>query len=195
LIPQTGTNGRKWQRKRWENGTTDILKGTMNLLHYSPKVLTLDALESRTQNTEPSVYEKPKGFWVSVEGEDDWASWCKAEDFGIAPLAHLVKTSPDANLLTLNSSADIRDFTLTFGKQGRFSELRLEIDWRKVAEQFQGIVIAPYQWSCRLAPETSWYYIWDCASGCIWDCSAIEGIERVPELDPLPLVISTVKGM
>ena len=37
-----------------------------------------------------------------------------------------------------------------------------------------GIIISPYQWDCRLALESGWYYGWDCSSGCIWDISCIQ---------------------
>ncbi len=53
------------------------------------------------------------------------------------------------------------------------------IDWIKVAKQYAGLIIAPYQWGYRLEPGTHWYYGWDCASGCIWDASVIERIEAI----------------
>ncbi|QBI98814.1 hypothetical protein SEA_BOBBY_184 [Mycobacterium phage Bobby] len=49
------------------------------------------------------------------------------------------------------------------------------IDWGKVAADYGGIIIAPYQWSRRMDPH--WYYTWDCASGCIWNLEAIESLE------------------
>lgn len=69
------------------------------------------------------------------------------------------------------------------------------ISWKKVRKNYDGIIIAPYQWDCRNASETTWYYPWDCASGCIWnlekvslrlesliDVEAIEGKEESEEL-------------
>jgi hypothetical protein len=60
---------------------------------------------------------------------------------------------------------------------------RFEIEWRKVAERFDGIIIAPYIWQRRLDLESSWYYSWDCASGCIWNASAVR--EIVPMYESL----------
>ena len=40
-----------------------------------------------------------------------------------------------------------------------------------------GIIIAPYQWYCRMTVD--WYYTWDCASGCIWNLDAIESVNAV----------------
>lgn len=54
-----------------------------------------------------------------------------------------------------------------------------EIDWKKVTEEYQGIIISPYIWQRRLAPHTMWYYGWDVASGCIWDTDAIEEVKLV----------------
>jgi hypothetical protein len=64
------------------------------------------------------------------------------------------------------------DFDATYGI--RSAHAGIPIDWQRVAEQHQGIIITPYQWECRYSID--WYYIWDCASGCIWDPDAIESI-------------------
>ena len=54
-----------------------------------------------------------------------------------------------------------------------------EIDWKKVKSKYQGIIIAPYQWSCRLNLDSNWYYGWDCASGCIWDLDCIKDFKLI----------------
>ena len=33
----------------------------------------------------------------------------------------------------------------------------------------------------RLDMETRWYYGWDCASGCVWDASAVQSVEPLPD--------------
>ncbi len=53
-------------------------------------------------------------------------------------------------------------------------KITYQLEWDKVKDKYQGIIIAPYQWECRLALETCWYYGWDCASGCIWDLDCIK---------------------
>ena len=47
------------------------------------------------------------------------------------------------------------------------------IDWHAVAQAYAGIEIAPYCWSLRFEYEFLWYYGWDCASGCVWELSAV----------------------
>ncbi len=46
---------------------------------------TLEAVHSVEQPVSqqgwPTPY-KPKGLWVSVDGEDDWKSWCEENDYG-----------------------------------------------------------------------------------------------------------------
>ncbi len=62
--------------------------------------------------------------------------------------------------------------------------LRQPLDWAKVAEHYDGLIIAPYQWSRRY-DGPSWYYGWDCASGCIWNLDAIAAVEPAPPLQLL----------
>jgi hypothetical protein len=57
------------------------------------------------------------------------------------------------------------------------------IDWMRVAEKHEGILIAPYLGERLTEPNEfleshkeewwRWYYSWDCASGCIWNPNAV----------------------
>jgi hypothetical protein len=97
---------------------------------------------------------------------------------------HDVKLKPDANLLRLETEADIDSFTEEYGfnilqAAGFHSHLPEKSDgirWDLVADKYQGILIPTYHWSRRMFVSSSWYYPWDCASGCIWDADAIESI-------------------
>lgn len=148
------------------------------LIHYSKTPLT--ALRPIAPDARSNG--KPVGLWVSVEGDEDWKSWCEAESFHLEALAypHEIALSPDANILTLPTAFDIDLFTEQFSKPCEWSSTRRDIDWLEVATLYQGIIIAPYQWSRRMAEHTFWYYGWDCASGCIWDVTAIESVAIVP---------------
>jgi hypothetical protein len=116
---------------------------------------------------------KPNGFWVSVDGDDDWESWCKDNNFGLGRLSyrHEVILAKDANVLVLTSADEVR----CFHKEYHSREDAMYVDWTTVATKYQGIIIAPYQWSLRLS-NIQWYYSWDCASGCIWDVKAISKV-------------------
>lgn len=151
----------------------------MRLLHYSEK--PLERVRHACQHIE---YDdgafKPIGLWVSIDGEDDWRSWCEAENYQLHNLnfAHEITLKPDANIRVISNAIDLLSFSKTY-------TVKRYPDWSRVADAHDGIIIAPYQW--RLRTNLKWYYSWDCASGCIWNADAIDGVTRLsqPE-EPLP---------
>jgi hypothetical protein len=146
----------------------------MKLSHYSASATLVP--ESKTQG-DPT--NKPRGLWVSVDGEDDWASWCRGEEFHLDDLAHRFRVDIEPGTLVLATAEDLLAFTASYGAPDSLgnTEFTMRIDWRAVARAYPGIIIAPYQWSQRLDNRTHWYYGWDCASGCIWDADIITSIE------------------
>ena len=162
---------------------------TMELRHYGSKELALSGLRVRSQDDEHRKYFKPHGLWVSVLGEYDWKSWCESEDFGCLDIEHTVTLRPDANILHLSTVEALISFHHQFKIEPYPSGggwHNYYIDWPRVAEQWDGIIIAPYQWSQRLDGVChNWYYGWDCASGCIWHPRAIAAIDIVTERERL----------
>lgn len=147
----------------------------MRLLHYTAKAF--DFNRSRTYNQgEPLGFGKPTGLWVSREGEDDWPSWCEGESFALDSLATVteVTLTDEANICYICSADQLMAFTEEY--RVTWAAGIPAIDWSRVAQEWDGIVIAPYIWSMRLNPQTSWYYGWDCASGCIWNLDAIKTV-------------------
>lgn len=150
----------------------------MLLLHYSAKPLG----EIRDAAEQPPAHFKPVGLWVSVEGPDDWPSWCMSEQWGLESLryAHEIDLHPAAKILHLKNASDIdsmkRYYRTSAQAPPQDAPSYHSIDWRPVAEEYDGIIIAPYNWNRRLHHQTSWYYTWDCASGCIWRACAIERV-------------------
>jgi hypothetical protein len=151
------------------------------LVHYSAEPLTA-LRDVPVQKVDEMDYFKPRGLWVSDDAcENNWRWWCEAEGFRLDALAyaHDVAIKPDANILLLGSSNDIDEFTERWHiwpfPGPRHS--RSYIDWPSLRSRYAGIVITPYIWERRLSmgsgPDAMWYYSWDCASGCIWDVSAI----------------------
>jgi hypothetical protein len=151
----------------------------MRLLHYSAAPFRLD------QRVVPQGSEqmKPSGLWVSIEDGPDpwgWADWCRSEGFDVERLAHVqeVTLDADANVLMITNLAEFDAFNREWqASRQRQPGLDYYVDWRGVAARWQGIIIAPYQWARRYGPL--WYYIWDCASGCIWDTSAVAEVSPV----------------
>jgi hypothetical protein len=159
---------------------------SMELRHYASAPLVLERFMIYPQR-KPMTHAKPRGFWVSVKGEDDWPSWCRAEEFGVERLTfeHEVTLTPGANVLVIDSLDALVAFEAEWGVReeksytspsGAFAHswVDVSINWPAFAARFSGIIIAPYQWSARMKHD--WYYGWDVASGCIWDLSAIENV-------------------
>lgn len=138
-------------------------------------------------------FGKPAGLWVSVVGDDDWREWCTSEHFRDVDtqIAYRIELKTDANILHLSKSFEIDDFHDQFSIKEDSSPLnpwpRDEINWREVATLYDGIIIAPYQWTRRLdGPASAWYYGWDCASGVIWNAErAVEKLTLIAQpVDP-----------
>lgn len=149
---------------------------SVRLIHYSDRPVELNACSYLQYRI-----HKPNGLWVSVEGYSDdmnWRDWCLGEGFRLETLAyrHEVKLKNEVDILHLYDKADIEYFTKEYG-----IEKGTQIHWRKLAKLYKGIIIAPYCWACRLNPKTFWYYSFDCASGCIWDLSAIASFTLLPQ--------------
>jgi hypothetical protein len=156
----------------------------MRLIHFNDAPVKLDTLIARGQNEHGDF--KPRGLWVSDESCDSWGwrEWCIAEDFNLGMLTHVheVTLSNTAEILFLRSPEEIKafghEYRMTHGPLANINTrgvLQL-LDWVRVIQKWHGIIITPYQWSCRLDFDCGWYYGWDCASGCLWEPSAIGSI-------------------
>ena len=165
---------------------------TPTLIHYSTAPLT--AVHS-VEQTADGRNDKPTGLWFSVgDDEDGWRAWCEdnmAEWIKDRIVTEVVLT-PTAKMLRLTGAEQIDAFTAEYsvtptwasgmGERGSLFE-RYAIDWRRVASEYQGIIIAPYVWSRRIDDAARWYYGWDCASGCLWDAAAVASLkQRTAEL-------------
>lgn len=130
------------------------------------------------------IHFKPKGLWYSVDGNDDgWKDWCLNEQFRLEKLTPVTTLEIDRRrMVIIRTGQEIEAFHQRFsavppwyGKSPEFLLPLHYIDWLRVASEYDGIEIAPYLWSHRLdGPEHSWYYSWDCASGCIWRPAAVQ---------------------
>lgn len=149
----------------------------MKLIHYSDK--PLKSVYSVDQRAE--LFWKPKGLWLSVEGEDDWRWWCEAENFRDieSQIATEVVVEWD-EILHIQDALDLDAFHERYSKPAWEGVCHSKYpDWREIAAEYKGIVIAPYIWERRLHNDTMWYYSWDCASGCIWDHTAVLEVKEL----------------
>lgn len=127
----------------------------MRLTHYADTPVGLIHSVEQVVPTFFSPHTKPEGFWVSVDGEDDWREWCLSEEFRLDRLTHVhdVVLAKDANILRLNGASDIDAFTQRFADRKSYCEPCIR--WHDVARDYQGIIIAPYVWGavCMVTPD------------------------------------------
>lgn len=104
---------------------------------------------------------KPAGFWYEVDG--DWQRWCASEqpDWIEGHMLYAVDLG-QTNVLKIETLEALDGFDREYGTIDGYRP-----DWRRLAERYDGLEIAPYQWERRLS-RIGWYYPWDCASGVIW---------------------------
>lgn len=162
----------------------------MKFIHYTDKKFDLQP-RNYVQQT-PYWKNKPPGLWVSVKGENDWKSWCEAEHFNVERLAvsYEVILKENAKILFLKTREEILNLCNQYpylkpqwdDPAGKRLCKSNEIDWEKMQREYQGIIITPYQWECRLDNDCNWYYGWDCASGCIWNIECIEEFKLIESL-------------
>jgi hypothetical protein len=167
------------------------LSEKMKLIHYSGEEIKDLELKDYSQET-LRWQAKPNGLWVSVEGEAvgaNWKEWCEAEGYWIECLvnSYEIHLHENANILHLKTPEEMREFTKKYpylreqwnDPVGRDICKSYELNWNEVKKNYQAIIISPYQWECRVCLKTSWYYGWDCSSGCIWDLECIKEFKRI----------------
>lgn len=153
----------------------------LRLRHYSAEPLG----EIRSVSQVGRNLRKPGGLWVSVHNaRNNWPQWCKSEDYGLASLAneHEIILADTANVCWLKNAKEIDKFTKQYvAHEHKYNnkEYIMYLDWVKVSSVYQGLIISPYCYSRRLEDHTIWYYGWDCASGCVWDASAISSVRPI----------------
>jgi len=152
----------------------------------------------RFKDHEQKIEMKPDGFWYSVG--DSWIQWCLSDAPGwLSPYIYEVILDED-KILKVSTIEEFDKFEDEH--QGIREEFRLlmdhmpelklshgrrmrrffdQIDWPKIAQTYGGIEIAPYIWERRL--ESLWYYPWDCASGCVWNSTAIKELRLFAAYD------------
>lgn len=161
------------------------------LFHYSENEVTELKQDFHDGHREKiPTFGKPHGLWFSVEDYTDdqnWKTWCESEDFRLEHLKYKYRVGirQNSDILLLSTPEEIVGFGLKYAGNDPYDFRKTYaspyktpyiywIKWDEIMEKHDGIIIAPYQWSCRMPSQTMWYYGWDCASGCVWNMSAIE---------------------
>lgn len=140
----------------------------MKLEHYSANVIT--TLYNVYQNDD--LCDKPQGLWLSIPGENDWPTWCIDEEFRIGSLRYRYdfQLRPNANILLINTAEEL----VSFSNQYKKVEGWCSINWKEVADSYDGIMICDYFPILRYDPNLLWYNTWDCTSGCVWNTDVLK---------------------
>ena len=177
----------------------------MKLYHYSDRIIP-KLWQVEYPDHYPRGSGKPNGFWVSVG--DDWISWCQNADFKLHDCVykHRIHLQKDHGCLIITTKQDLFQLIETYGcdmykscglpdefprhpsmshpllNDPLFDMSKSYIDWSQLYEKYKGIIFVTYDpgilWGSQYRLLT-WYSCLDCASGCIWDMSAIESFKRV----------------
>lgn len=141
------------------------------LSHFSNEPFVLDSKFTYV----PSGNLKPSGLWLSDESDYGWKDWCNAEGFHLESLNHETKVQINLDdVLWIKTEEALNKFSENFSIPIHEELTNMStINWPLVQSKWKGLIISPYQWNSRLGQKCFWYYGWDCASGVIWDLSAV----------------------
>ena len=155
------------------------LRPSQNVVNYHDGTFDPERLARDLRRTRQIVGGKPQGLWYACG--DAWLRWGDEDqnrvwDGVIPPFTYDVDLDK-SKFVVIRSASGMRRFQSAYGVLGthRFRPDRVEIDWRAVARDYDGIQICPVQ------PDFSegWYWGWDVASGCVWHQRAIRGVRRI----------------
>ena len=140
-------------------------------IHNCLEPLYLD----KSRQYEQTSHFKPKGLWYGFD--DSWQKWCEGEQPNWI-YQHFYELKPNgSNLLILQTRDDILRFNQEYGGRPILPDIKIieQIDWMRVACEYDGIEIPAYFFEFRL--HFLWFYGWDCASGAIWNLEKVDVVE------------------
>ena len=137
-------------------------------------------LKVRSHPKQQAVGMKPDGLWYGIgtawidwmvrEGYDQNPDWKDKHTFDIEIVS--------SKILILTTTKEFLDFEREFSTRDTIlGSLYPMIDWQKVADRHSGIEIQKYFREFRHSHK--WYYIWDVASGCIWNADAVVSVKKI----------------
>jgi hypothetical protein len=112
---------------------------------------------------------KPRGMWYGIG--TDWIDWVR----GNMPhweTDNIFKIDVNMNKIkVLKNEKDVIEFQAKYGVD-KFGFGDYKIDWSKVAQDYSGIEVNPYDYGIRM--KYMWYGTFDIASGCIWNSRGLK---------------------
>lgn len=161
----------------------DILKYNKRItMSRSPK------LEQKTYAQD--ISHKPKGIWYGFNMNwlrwmySNMPEWVKKYDY------FLEIDVSSANIIKIETKEQLADFDNKYQNTDRdsydrdlsYTYSRLSIDWKKVAQDYDGIEMPNYKALVKRVGDYTgyWYDSWDIDSGCIWNTKAIKVVKAKP---------------
>lgn len=134
---------------------------------------------------------KPWGLWYGCGTA--WLEWSCTNNFRLHRYVLAVDVD-ESRLLRLGTVKRIERFVRDYRDESRavvipgVGDIIRAVDWGRVRERWVGVEIDTWQhpYDRRMLPVSCrlpiWYSAWDCASGCLWDLSAVTGWRLVADL-------------
>ena len=131
-----------------------------------------------SQLSSPNPIGKPKGLWYGCG--DGWTKFV-VNDMGYGEISDKYSYAYEleinkSKVLVIDSEKKFLAFHNEYGVSSDYGSVL--IDWKRVAQKYDGIEICPYFYQFRMSHD--WYYSWDVASGCIWGSGGIKEITEIP---------------
>lgn len=130
---------------------------------------------------------KPAGLWLSVN--DDWAKWCRNNNFCISALKYRTEFTIDdtSKICYLRTASDIDSFIDEYNytylpNNCLYPSIEIyTIYWSAVQHDYNGIFIDTeneelYSCGFRSGGLDTWLDSWDCLSGCIWNFDIVHQV-------------------
>lgn len=150
----------------------------MTYIHYVKDQLTYPFYDVHpVENKRPGGPGKPKGLWFSVGTA--WIDWCNAnwDSWQAKSSAQLDLSACNLKVVaTAESGAFEKEYGVPSIPGLPQYAMLTEPDWARLSvEGFDGIIVPDYRrtWGHDEAQGT-WWYGWDCPSGCVWNASKVK---------------------
>jgi hypothetical protein len=147
----------------------------MQLVHYSAEPL------KEVYSVPPEkqlVWKKPQGLWFSTNAKGGWKDFCHMSP-GLRQNNYKTNIKlGNAKILHVTGKQGLAAFDRKYGVNAPDTWERRQIDWPKIAKEYDGIYFPVYY--PELRDKYRWYYSWDCSSGCIWNIDPLIPTESVP---------------
>jgi hypothetical protein len=155
----------------------------MRLIHFSKS--PLGEIRPAQQHRAREMRLKPNGLWLSDESDIGWSRMAPAIDVELGRYQSLVTLAPAHNCLILSTPESILQLTLDFPnpRAGRGTQY---INWNRIAQEFDGLIVTPYQAHLLWDRNCRWFRLWVAAVGCVWNPAAIQSIEPISTPDKSP---------